>query len=246
MVKRFLLYASMIVALSIGCVFTQRFVDSNPTSTPAQITTEMATHAPSPTAIPTSTSPTTSVTRLIATAPVIRTTPTPPVEDTNSAEPISVVTPEYVLQTGSPKWLPDIFHPELGCNFLGVSGQVFGPGGVPVKLIVVESGGTLDSREIVGLSLTGNVQEFGPGGYEIVFLDHAIDSTNSVWVQLKDLEGQPLSDKIYFDTFADCQKNLTLINFVEAGLAGPPSEIYLPEIYVGSNPPVSTPSQSSP
>ena len=245
--KRFLLYSSVILVLSIGCVFTQPFVGSNPTSTPAQRTTETATQTLSPTAIPTSTSsPTASVTRVIATAPVIILTPTPLMEDTTSAEHITVEAPEYVLQTGSPKWLPNIFHPELDCNFLGVSGQVFGPSGIPVKLIVVESGGILENGEIVGLSLTGNVQEFGPGGYEIIFSDHVIDSSNSVWVQLKDLAGQPLSDKIYFDTFADCQKNLTLINFVEAGLTGLSSEIYLPEIYVGSNPPVSTPSQSNP
>jgi hypothetical protein len=244
-VNRFLFISCLIGLLLASCSLIQPFVGGNSTSTPTQITTETTTHTPSPTTISTSTSsPTASVTRAVATAPVIHLTPTPLVEDTTSTGQISLATPEYVLQTGSPKWLPNIFHPELGCNFLGISGQVFGPNGIPVKLIVVESGGTLDNREIVGLSLTGNVQEFGPGGYEIIFSDHVINSSNSVWVQLKDLAGQPLSEKIYFDTFADCQKNLTLINFVEAGLAGSPSEIYLPEIIVNS--PLSTPSQPNP
>jgi hypothetical protein len=28
-----------------------------------------------------------------------------------------------------------------------------------------------------------------------------------------DQEGKPLSEKIYFDTFADCEKALVLVNF---------------------------------
>ena len=40
-----------------------------------------------------------------------------------------------------------------------------------------------------------------------------IASTGTLWVQLFDNNGKPLTDKIYFDTFDDCAKNLVMIVF---------------------------------
>ncbi len=36
---------------------------------------------------------------------------------------------------------------------------------------------------------------------------------SAVWVQLLDQEGYALSPRVYFNTYADCEKNLILVNF---------------------------------
>ena len=54
---------------------------------------------------------------------------------------------------------------------------------------------------------------YGPGGYEIVLADQPIESRDSLWVQLFDLSGNPLSELIYVDTVADCGQNLILLNY---------------------------------
>ena len=63
------------------------------------------------------------------------------------------------------------------------------------------------------LGMVGMVTTYGPGSYEFVLGDQPVDSTQALWVQLFDQAMLPLSDQVYFDTFADCDKNLILINF---------------------------------
>jgi hypothetical protein len=43
--------------------------------------------------------------------------------------------------------------------------------------------------------------------------DTPINSRDKIYVQLLDQAGLPLSDKVYIDTFSDCQKNLVLVRF---------------------------------
>jgi hypothetical protein len=57
------------------------------------------------------------------------------------------------------------------------------------------------------------VSIYGPGGYEFELGEGPVASTQTLWVQLLDQAMLPLSDKIYFDTFSECDKNLILINF---------------------------------
>jgi hypothetical protein len=121
----------------------------------------------------------------------------------------------YGLQPGSPAWLPNFSHPEAGCNWLGVAGQVFDANSNPVSRMVVEIGGNLQGNRVLSLSLTGVAPVYGPGGYEVVLGNRAVDSTGELYVQLFDLQGNELTDRIFFDTFADCNRNLILINFVE-------------------------------
>lgn len=135
----------------------------------------------------------------------------------------------YKVQPGSPVYLPNIFHPESGCNWLGVAGQVFGENSEPVINIVVEAGGTLEGEPVFGLTLTGLAPDYGSGGYEIYLADHAISSQGTVWIQLFDLAGQVISPQIYFDTFDSCDQNLMLINFVY--ISGEPRfDLFLPII----------------
>jgi hypothetical protein len=133
----------------------------------------------------------------------------------------------YKVQPGSPVYLPNIFHPESGCNWLGVAGQVFGENSEPLINIVVEVGGTLEGDPVFGLTLTGLAPDYGSGGYEIYLADHAIKSQGTIWIQLFDLAGQAISPQIYIDTFDSCDQNLILVNFVF--VSGEPTfELFMP------------------
>ena len=106
------------------------------------------------------------------------------------------------------------FHPEAGCNWLGVAGQVFDLSGAPVSGQQVHIGGTLSGASVDRLTLTGLPTAYGtPGFYEFTLGDAPVASQGTLWVQLIDQGGLPMSDKINFDTYNDCEKNLIFVNF---------------------------------
>ena len=43
--------------------------------------------------------------------------------------------------------------------------------------------------------------------------DQPIASNNSLWVQLINQAGTPISDKVFFSTYESCTQNLILIDF---------------------------------
>ncbi len=98
---------------------------------------------------------------------------------------------------------------------MGVGGQVFALDSSPVKQLVVELGGTLNDQPVSQLSLTGAATQWGPGGYEFALADHPIDSSGTLWMRVLDLNGDPISNRIYFTTYNDCSKNVILINLIE-------------------------------
>jgi hypothetical protein len=130
--------------------------------------------------------------------------------------PTSGPTPSFnfALQPGSPEAIPNIYHPEAGCNWMGVAGQAIALNGGPATGLIVQVGGSLNNQLFeTRISLTGAVPQYGQGGYEIPLSDQAIDSSGTLWIQLVDVSNLPFSDKIYFDTYSDCKKNLIIINF---------------------------------
>ena len=61
--------------------------------------------------------------------------------------------------------------------------------------------------------MTGLAEEYGPGGFEITVANEMVASDGTLWIQLLDQQNLPLSDRVYFNTFADCEKNLIIIYF---------------------------------
>jgi hypothetical protein len=61
--------------------------------------------------------------------------------------------------------------------------------------------------------MTGLATAFGPAGYEVKLADKPIDSNGTIWIRVIDQAGLPLSEKIPFYTYADCQQNLIIIYF---------------------------------
>lgn len=120
----------------------------------------------------------------------------------------------YILQEGTPRLIQNFTNSTSGCQWMGAAGQVFGAGGVPMKNMVIVITGELDGELIDAVGLTGLASAYGSGGYEIQIANHTTASTQSLFVQLFDLNGMVLSDPYPFDTSADCELNLVIINFI--------------------------------
>jgi hypothetical protein len=119
---------------------------------------------------------------------------------------------KYGLQPGTPVGVAGFVHADLGCKWMGIGGQVFALDSTPVKQLVVELGGTLGGQAISQLSLTGAATEWGPGGFEFTLANHPIESSGTLWLRVLDLNGDPISNRIYFTTYNDCSKNAILVN----------------------------------
>jgi hypothetical protein len=132
-------------------------------------------------------------------------------------------------QIGSPTAIQNFTHPELGCQWMGVAGQVFDIDDTPMMGLVVEFGGELDHQPVFGLAITGQAETYGPGGYEFKFANEPIASSGMVWAQVFDLEGNAISAPTYFSTYGSCEQNLIILNFVQAYKL-PTDWIYLPII----------------
>jgi hypothetical protein len=120
----------------------------------------------------------------------------------------------FIVQQGSPQAIANIYDPNAGCDWMGVGGQALDMTGAPVVSLIVQLGGVLNGQNFDGvLGITGTAQQLGPGGFVFKLADKPAASKTALWVQLLDQQGLPLSDKVYFDTFAECDKNLIVIQF---------------------------------
>lgn len=160
-------------------------------------------------------------------------TPTPPLPTASPTElPTAVPSPTpviylYGIQPGLPLAISSWIY---GCDWLGVAGQVFDMQGNTVESLIVEAGGTLEGQPVFGLTLTGMAEDYGPGGYEIMFADHPVASQGKIWVQLKDAAGQLLSPQVFINTVKDCGQNLVLLNFLEGAEPQETFIFYIPLI----------------
>lgn len=141
-------------------------------------------------------------------------------EETESENDLSsapTLTSEYLftVQEGSPFYLANFAQPAKGCSWTGVTGQVFDEQSQIIKALTIIAG-TMTTIEngFEWSTTTGTATAYGDGGYEIQIMEAPQNTTQTYWVQIVGESGESLSDRIYFDTFEDCQKNLILINFV--------------------------------
>jgi hypothetical protein len=114
------------------------------------------------------------------------------------------------MQNDQPTYIKN-FANTAGCGWMGIAGQVFDlNGNAMLNQIVHLEGGGLNVDAITGTRI-----EYGPSGYELYLGNQAKDTTDVFRVQLRSAQGQPLSEVYVIRTFADCNKNLILVNFVQ-------------------------------
>jgi hypothetical protein len=182
---------------------------SLPTGTPTPRSVLPPTWTPSP-----SPEPTLTLTPVPTSTPFPTETPFPLFTATlEGTKPVGGM--PFVVGAGTPIGTSSApFHPDAGCNWLGVAGQVFDLSTASISGQQIRLGGTLAGTPIDMLSLTGLAGSYGsPGFYEFVLGDTAIASQATLWVQLLDQAGIPMSEKVFFDTYDNCEKNLVFINF---------------------------------
>ena len=192
-------------------VFINPYVPFNPFPPPT-IPPTLAWPTPSPTLPIVTLPPTWTPTPTLTPSPTI--TPSPTVTPSPTPTPAFSPTPyPFELQPGTPTYTTSkVFHTEANCNWLSVAGQVLDTSGQPIVVNVVVRG-VLDNQQIDRTTISGTATNFGPGGYEIQLADHPIASTHTLYIQLLDPNGLPISPPVYFDTQNSCDQNITLINF---------------------------------
>lgn len=193
-------------------------VTGTTTYTPTSVATEIpatntATLIPTKTTVPTKT-PTNTAT----TVPTKTSTPTKTPVPTSTSTPTKTATAvvmQYDVQSNSPVYMQNFAHPELGCNWLGVAGQVFDKNGKPVENLVVVVDGTLNNQsiELLGLTSGSLASDYGIAPYEIQIASQVVASEGALSVALYDLNGNALSLPVTFNTYSDCTKNLVIVNF---------------------------------
>jgi len=202
------LLATLCMLSGFALVFINPYVPFNPFPPPTLPPT-MSFPSPTPTLPVVTLPPTWTPTPSITPSPTATYTPVPTL-----AEPTLTPTPfPYELQPGTPAYTTSkIFHSDVGCNWLSVAGQVLDASGKPVVVNVLVRGELADTP-VELLTISGTAANFGPGGYELQLADHPIASSQSLYVQLLDPNGLPISPQIYFDTHDTCEENIVLINF---------------------------------
>jgi len=185
---------------------------------------------PSPTITPIQLEPTWTPTATVVTPPTETLLPsiTPPATNTlanlvpATATPVSTntptitPTPKALFSVSSVNSIESVIIPHLlnaGCSWQGVGGTVDDQNSSPIIGIVVRLGGTLDGKSVELTTVSGISPEYGKSGFEFVLGDTPVNSRDTIYVQLLDQAGLPLSDRIYIDTFTDCKKNLVLVRF---------------------------------
>jgi hypothetical protein len=131
----------------------------------------------------------------------------------------------YDLQSVEPLYTTNFVHPEAGCNWMGVAGQIFGENLEPKDGLVVVVEGAVNNSMVEVLGYSGLAQSYGPGGYEL-FLSE-VNSPGIFWVQLFDVQGNPLSGIYSFQMNGTCEQNLAIINF---SLKSDPESKYVPTV----------------
>lgn len=177
-------------------------------------TTQIPTRTPAPTR---TLVPTRTFTATLEPTDQPKATSLPTKTPTRTPEPTpTAVVYLYQLQMGSPSFTENFAHPEDGCSWLGVAGQVFNDQGSVVKQLVVQAKGTIKGKSLIDeLAVTGAHTEYGPGGYELELSTTAEDTSGEVILQLFNLDGKALSEPLELRTYASCEHNLALVNFQE-------------------------------
>lgn len=108
------------------------------------------------------------------------------------------------------------YRPEFACNWVGVAGIVLDKNSAHHIYVQVLLIGTFNGQTINNITVSGTApQYYGASGFEFQLGDAPMDSTKTLYLQLRDQGGVPLSENIYINTYNDCNKNMVFITFRE-------------------------------
>jgi hypothetical protein len=117
------------------------------------------------------------------------------------------------IQQGSPVYISNFNHPDVGCNWAGIAGQVFGVDGTPINGYTIVITGSINGTSVSLSGVTGSAQAYGKGGYEIQLNGAPFASTGKLTVNLFDTDLKQVAEPTPLTTYQDCQSNLVILNF---------------------------------
>jgi hypothetical protein len=140
--------------------------------------------------------------------------------DTDEPIPAPTITPTPTLEPmpftleGEPETLTsDLLRPGMGCDVLIIAGQVKDLKDDPVTDLTVHLYGELGGYEIDLYRIAGSETTYGESGYEFVLEGLVVESEDTLFIQLVDTNDIAFSRPYAVRTYAECQKNMILINF---------------------------------
>jgi hypothetical protein len=210
--------ASIFAVVYFAIVFTDPTSSLNPYPPP---TLPAIIQLPTSTATPVSLPPTWTPTVTITPVPTITPFVATPAMDTpvgSTLTPIATAdaSAKYpFMSIGDPTAVANtIFHPDKDCNWQGIAGQVWDIQGRPLIGYRIHLQGYYNGGHVEYNTLSGGAQEwYGESGYEFVLSNKPIDTTGKLTLQLEDQSFMAISNLVTINTYADCQKNLILVNF---------------------------------
>jgi hypothetical protein len=207
------LLTTLVLAVAFVAVFINPYMSINPyppPTIPPTLGSPTPTYTPAkPLPSPWTSTPTFTLIPTIVDTPDATETPIPP---TPTEEEDDDELP-FALQVGSPARIENFIN-ESGCDYMGVFGQVFNMENAPIIDLTVHLSGDLETVGPIDLfAITGSAPEVGPGGYVFNITGKPIASDGTLWIQLEDGGGEPLSDQVYLETSDSCSENLILVNW---------------------------------
>lgn len=162
--------------------------------------------SPTSTLLPTITPPVTNTPPLL-----VPMTDTPTPTETPSLTP----TPKAAFSAVAVNALAStIYYPDAGCNWFGVAVTIDDQNNSPLVGQQVRLIGTLKGKSLDKVLVSGVSTQYGKSGAEFFLGTEPVASNKTLYVQVFDQSGLvPLSEKVYFSTYTDCDKNLILIRF---------------------------------
>jgi hypothetical protein len=108
------------------------------------------------------------------------------------------------------------YRPEFGCAWQGVAGIVLDKNNAHHIYVQVLLIGTLGGEPINNITVSGTApQYYGASGFEFQLGSTLKDSSKTLFLQLRDQGGMPLSENIYINTYNDCNRNMVFVTFRE-------------------------------
>ena len=132
----------------------------------------------------------------------------------------------YLYQPGTPVAINDYLQIEVSCGGMEIAGQVFNDN-EPSENLIIKVSGSLGYDDILVYAISGGEPRLGPSGYRINLSDQLVYSSNSIFIQLINSSGIPISPNLPVETYGDCDRNLIIVNFSKVPVG---NDLFLPLI----------------
>jgi hypothetical protein len=123
-----------------------------------------------------------------------------------------VFTFPFQVQPGSPQ-LTSNLDTSIGCAFQGIGGQVYGLQNEPLTGIQVNVSSTAGFNQTT-TSGSAPQQFYGPAGWLVQV--GSTPNNQTYTIEVRGSDGTALSPKVQVTFLGSCDRNLALVNFIQA------------------------------